>query len=176
MADRATLLHSGFSTPSEESGLSLFLVPLILRGQRRQVLQELEKSCIDLRRTLLLGPVTTSWEQMGALQIGYERAQVGDQILTARQVDGQVALTSDIEGRGAHQGSRPCCHQFPALLNRPIPVESTAEARSLKFAGIVVNILLCQPGGQCLRVEHDVQEASSLWHNWLWRSSASRGI
>src|SRR5258708_37262895 len=149
---------------------------LPLSAQRRQVLQELEKSCIDLRRALLLGPVTTSWEQKGTPQIGYERAQVSDLVPHARKVDDQVALTSDIEGWGAHQRSRPCRHQFPALINRTIRAQTTAEARSLKFAGIAVNILLCQPGGQCLRGEHDVEEAPALWHHWLCLCSVSRGV
>src|SRR6266487_3241499 len=111
--------------------------------------------------------MTAAWQQQRLLELGNEGTQVCYQISHAREVDNQVALTSDIEGWDAHQGSRPCRHQFPALINRTIPVEAAAEARSLKFASIVVNVLLCQPGGQCLWVEHNVEDAPALWHHWL---------
>src|SRR5262245_34767057 len=111
--------------------------------------------------------MTAAWQQQRLLELGNEGTQVRYQPLHSREVDNQVLLTSDKEGWGTHQGSRPCRHQFPALINRTIPIEATAEARSLKFARIIVNVLLCQPGRQCLRVEKNVENAPALWHDWL---------
>src|SRR2546421_11422583 len=110
------------------------VITLTPGSRRGESPQELDQRCIDFHRTFLLGPMTAAWEQERLLEMGNESTQVGYQLLAAGEVDDQVALPSDIESWGAHQSSRPCGHQFPAFINHTIPVESTAEARSLKFA------------------------------------------
>ncbi len=67
-------------------------------------------------------------------------------------------------------------HQFPAQIDRAVPVESTCKPGSLELCRVKVDVLFAQPVRKVFGVHHDVEVAAPLRHHRLGRLRSLRRI
>ena len=67
---------------------------------------KVKHSLVDLLGSLLLGPMTTTWQQESSPKLRYELRQVGDDLVHPTKGQNEIAVPGDVQRRDCHLHSR----------------------------------------------------------------------
>src|SRR2546425_7350834 len=75
-------------------------------GAGLQPPDKVKHSLVDLLGSLLLGPMTATWQQESSPKLPYKLRQVGDDLVHPTKGQNEIAVPGDVQRRNCHLHSR----------------------------------------------------------------------
>ena len=91
---------------------------------------------------------------------GTNLGRLGRSLSTAAEGDNEIAVAGDVERRHRHLQAGEGRQQLPVAIDVPVPVQAAAKTGALELFGVILRVLVRQPGRQRRRAGQAPEEAA----------------